>query len=267
MNAKWLIAKYIPDMRRREPQNIGIILLKDEKPYLRFKGRDKADGKIDGNKTKFQKSVENYRAWVSYWEYAASKEGLDGLLRRPRPDDNFILEFGGERIIGSGSTEPEAFADELYGQLVEADTIESGLAMEARVETAIDRIFRRLDISEKVEKDLILPETADTDRLFFDFRYKNGKNTWMKRVRIEHGSEKRAMEPLYSAAWVFERARGVDTNCHLVALVDYSGESSVIRPEEYLQKHGGTVINVADESGAADGLRELLGLSGMLAIS
>ena len=268
MNAKWLIAKYIPDMRRREPQNIGIILLKDEKPYLRFRGRNKADGKIDGNKTKFQKSVDNYRAWVSYWEHAAIKGGLDGLLRRPRPDDNFILEFGGERIIGSDSTEPEAFADELYSQLVEADIIENGVAREVSVETAIDRIFRKLDISEKVEKDPVLPSVDNDERIFFDFRYKNGRNTWMKRVRIDRGSEKLAMDPLFSAAYVFERAKSIDTDCHLVALLECQEGSPIIRPEDFLQKHGSgsTVFNVANEDDTASGLKDVLGLTGLLSI-
>jgi hypothetical protein len=261
MNAKWLIAKYIPDMRRREPINIGIILLKDGKPYLRFRGRNKDDGKIDGNKTKFQRSVENYRAWISYWEYAAGKGDLPGLLNKVRPDDNFILEFGGERIIGSELTEPEAFADELFRQLVGLEDA----CIEEKRESVIEQIFQKLDICAKVERNQVLPGTSDDDHIVFDFKYKNGKNTWMKHISLGR-SEKLVWEPLHSAAWAFDSATKVDRGCQLVALVSNQDGETDPRPVDFLSKHCGKVIDVSDEAHAAsgaDGLRTALGLGAL----
>jgi hypothetical protein len=261
MNAKWLIAKYIPDMKRREPRNIGVILLKDGKPYLRFRGRDKTDGKIDGNKTKFQKSVDNYRAWITYWEYAARKGDIQGLLGGARPDDNFILEFGGERIVGSELTEPENFADELFHQLVDSEEVYVEQRRES-VKSVIEQVFNKLDISDKVERNQVLPGTADDDHIVFDFKYKNGKNTWMKHVSLGR-SEKLVWEPLHSAAWAFDSAMKIDHGCQLVALVSNQDGEMDPRPVEFLSKHCGKVIDVSDEALAdsgADGLRAVLGL-------
>jgi hypothetical protein len=263
MSTQWLIAKYIPDMSRHEPRNIGVILLKDGKPYLRFRGRT-TDGNVDGRKVRgYQNSLENYKAWIAHWERASETGSIKDLMIGANPNCNFFLEFGGERILGADTVEPETLANQLFHQLVGDEAMIDG---EPKNETAIDRIFKRLDITEKVEPDVVLPGTIDAEPVFFDFRYRNGRNTWMKRVRIDRGSDKKAMEPLYSAAWVFERARNVDTGCHLVALLDCQDGASITRPEEFLRKHGDAVFNVADEDGSADGLKAMLGLNGALAI-
>lgn len=263
MSVQWIIAKYIPDMMRREPQNIGVILLKDGKPYLRFRDRD-ADGNIDGRSARWhQNSVENYRAWISYWERVSAKGDARALLADVNPNNNFFLELGGERILGSTTTDPDLFLDELFRQLVDADDPMALAMNKPKREAVIERIFERLDISEKVQRDQVLPGAADEDRITFDFKYKNGKNTWMKHVRLGR-SERLVWEPLHSAAWAFESAAKVDRGCQLIALLTHQDVDPNPVSVGFLAKHCGKVIDVSDEERAdkcIDGFRTVLGLS------
>jgi len=62
MKARWLVAKYMPDLRRREPDNVGVILLMDGRAHLRFLGQ--RDGRVDGRSVRWAGSVKNYKAWA-----------------------------------------------------------------------------------------------------------------------------------------------------------------------------------------------------------
>jgi signal recognition particle subunit SEC65 len=263
MSVQWIIAKYIPDMMRREPENIGVILLKDGKPYLRFRDRD-ADGNIDGRRARWhQNSVENYKAWISHWERAAVDGDARTLLSNVNPNSNFFLEFGGERILGSATTDPDLFLDELFRQLVGAEDPTSLVISKPKREAVIERIFKKLDIFTKVERDQVLPGTTDEDCVIFDFKYKNGKNTWMKHVALGR-SEKLVWEPLHSAAWAFDSAAKADRGCKLVALLTHQDVDPNPVSVGFLAKHCGKVIDVSDDERAdkcVEGLRTVLGLS------
>lgn len=59
----FLVAKYLPDLERMEPQNIGVILWSGGRVATRFASSDSLGSGVD---------EENYARWIEYWERLAS---------------------------------------------------------------------------------------------------------------------------------------------------------------------------------------------------
>ena len=65
----YLLAKYIGDLRRFEPKNIGVIVLTEQSVAGRFVAERSAKlGEVDGRSIpSFVSSASSYRQWISYW--------------------------------------------------------------------------------------------------------------------------------------------------------------------------------------------------------
>src|SRR4051812_26221898 len=169
MKARWLVAKYMPDLRRREPDNVGVILLMEGRAYLRFPGQ--RDGRVDGRAVRWAGSVKNYKAWVDYWTYTAEHTPLEALspkLTAHAGDANYIVEVGGERIFGDHTT-PEEMLDYLYTTLIEPSSDRRSF----NVGRLSENVFDRLAIHDQVQKDFKLD--IDEDTIHFDYRYDNSQ--------------------------------------------------------------------------------------------
>ena len=105
MTARWYLVKYVRDMRRNEPRNIGVILEVDDKAYPRF---EESIGPSERT---------NYAAWLNYWRHLLTQPDWRATLANRRPGANYYIEPGGERLAGQIS-DPEAFADWLFDTLV-----------------------------------------------------------------------------------------------------------------------------------------------------
>ena len=123
---RWLVAKFMPDLRRREPRNVGVVLfpgsgegqLIDNLPILRFRGY--ADGKVDLRRAKVGKEGAVYEGWLQYWASLVEQRAPHSAWELRRNTDAFYLERGGELLtpLPVGTT-AEDLADELYELLVE----------------------------------------------------------------------------------------------------------------------------------------------------
>ena len=93
MNATYLVAKYIPDILRREPSNIGIMLYDEGKWFTRFLGEDPSTGDLDGRRfrQKFS-SQETYREWYHFWTKAIVRGLEDQNGTVVCPDDNSFVD-------------------------------------------------------------------------------------------------------------------------------------------------------------------------------
>lgn len=117
----WLLAKYVPDLRRNEPRNVGLILLRGDEVAARFVGQRQSDGTIDGRKAKMV-NLANYKRWVAYWRRLMDK-GPDALLaatQRPERTSSYVLEVGGEFLSDEDPAMPTSvLLDHLYHELVD----------------------------------------------------------------------------------------------------------------------------------------------------
>lgn len=261
MKVEWLVAKYMPDLRRREPRNVGVILCVGDQVLSRFVG-ERPDGKIDGRVARGTvEAAENYKAWVSYWKRSASQltdPTLSALDLQPRVADNYFLEFGGERLVGAELTEASALLADLYEILVEPSQPSVALG----VAELAERVIKRAGLSAAVEtnKRLDIPTARASDAFFFDYAYQNGKLNLMQRLTLVP-EDKGAWKDVHNAAWTFrEIATNFTDPFSLIALVRVPEPAEDTHRQLALVGELATVVNVQDEEPAALQLRSLVGL-------
>ncbi len=127
---RFAVAKYVPDPRRMEPKNFGIILWAPEGVEARFLGE--ADGKTRPPAHLHVRSDNAYRQWIEYWRgkiergavvrssgekvHISEPQFLTELLIRSK--EQFMLVEGG--VISSRIQKDELadVADDLFSELV-----------------------------------------------------------------------------------------------------------------------------------------------------
>ena len=192
-NAQFLLAKYIPDLQRFEPRNIGVIVWTPDGIAARFLAEyPERPGEVDGRrKPDFFKSLKAYRQWVRFWRKMidqAEKERLaHGVTRRIGPDilerlkgsgkGNFMLVDGGFLLDHVPAYELPKLTAELFQKLV-ATQEQASVSEEPSLEQHCKRLFERLLLPPEIKLLRDYPITCrigDTERQFhFDYVLKNG---------------------------------------------------------------------------------------------
>jgi len=134
--AKYLVAKYVPDVFRNEPVNIGILTWVDGEVGWKFIGqRDENSTAIDGRAQGIVgriKSVPNYKQWIESWVIRLQAPQLHtrqyGTIEHSSPDflnalatygeGSYILEAGGELMDDVNSREIREVTNSLFATLV-----------------------------------------------------------------------------------------------------------------------------------------------------
>lgn len=263
MQAEWLVAKYVQDLRRQEPKNVGVVLKVGDLFLSRFLG-ERDEGQIDGRTVRgLVSSVDNYKAWVAHWQHTTSRgRGDFDVFTKRRGDDSYYLEYGGERLFGSEETEPEDMLDYLYGVLVE----EAPEPKTLNVRQLSERVLDHAGILDKVTSEYHLPLRlggGNTDRAYFDYRYDNGAVHLMKRITLTYEGE-RSWERVHAAAWDFEKAALNPDNSGqgLIALVKTRPFDPDLETQIGVLSNLAFVVNVAQVDEAASKLTQLLHLDG-----
>lgn len=253
--AEWLVARYIPNMQRREPKNIGVVLKIGDQLLSRFLGEG-SKGRIDGRRVHgFVNSVENYKAWVNYWQGATqdSSKNLRTLTQR-RSDDSYFLEYAGERMFGSEHTDPNDMLDHLYSILVEEmpepDTL--------NVRQLSERVLVDAGIRDKVVEKYRFSVSV-TDSALFDYKYENGALHLMKRVTLTYPDE-RSWSNVHAAAWDFEKAAShlSSNEGQLIAFVKVRSSDSELESQMGLLDDLAYVVDVGQVQEATSELTKLL---------
>lgn len=139
----YFLAKYIPDMHRFEPRNIGVIVWSPLGIEARFLAENsQRPGEVDGRSIPgFVTSASAYKQWVRYWREALSSASirpigggeiipasspafLEALQKTSK--GNFVIAEAGRVLDEVGEDELAAVASQLFSQLV----LESSLSEE-----------------------------------------------------------------------------------------------------------------------------------------
>ena len=140
IGAQFLIAKYVPDLIRNEPRNIGVIVWSQAGVAARFQGVDKYGDFKTRNIPAFVQSPPTYKQWVNFWlaeikrdeiEFIgtsknitkASPEFVDALLTSGK--ENYFLKRGGAVLESITAEKLPKLVDELFSSLV-IDAPEAG---------------------------------------------------------------------------------------------------------------------------------------------
>lgn len=263
-SVRWIVAKYNADLERREPQNVGIILLAGERRLARFLGETTEGGRVDGRAVRFINSLVAYRQWIRHWRRLLDDE--DGQLlteaHRAAYDQSYYLEPGGELLLGDAPPDARDLLDELYTRLVD-DTLDSRAEDIGRLaEKVVVPLERRLSKPIARESVVHIRKGDLVDELRFDYRYNNGVPHLMQRVSLTFG-DARSWDRVHATAWAFSHVHDADDDAlrqaQLIALVKPRDEDqSLPRQLRQLEQHA-HVVDVTHVEHAQQQLLELFG--------
>ncbi|MEY4508205.1 MAG: hypothetical protein RLZZ450_327 [Pseudomonadota bacterium] len=264
MKTFWMVAKHIPDLRRRETINIGVLLVAGDQRLCRFVGQ-RPDGTIDGRRVRSAYgALPTYKAWVAYWQAKANEapiEELQALTGAMRADDSFFLEPGGTRLLGDVS--PGAFLDTLFAMLVEPVSEPAAPTFAQLTESVFDRLSIGDRVQRKIRLEVPTEERDETfDTIVFDYRYDNGRINLFQAVSLST-SDDRSWTAVHAAAWSFDQSRrwaGSARGVQPIALIRPRERDDELTKQINVLRAKSRVIDVSDESLAVDSLGELLHL-------
>jgi hypothetical protein len=268
---RYLIAKYVPDVRRMEPRNIGIVVWISGRAVAKFLPAQEAEFIID---------KKTYGRWTSYWERLLSESSIAPLQGEPIPKDrpefldeflktqqgNYLLFDAGYIVDKVPATKIDIAANQLFDQLVDRKGIWSTDSGEqaARLKATCDRVFATAGLSRR--EDFKTPyrvrcAIGDIEKEFsFNYALGNGEpESAYHRVRLT------APQSVNSTAFMFEHVVGAKllTKERCAAIVHAGNE---IQPNseadvslQILSLYA-TVIDVANPDEAAEKLAKVAGI-------
>jgi hypothetical protein len=222
---RYLIAKYIPDLGRMEPRNIGVVVWSPDGVEARFLA-EKADrpGEVDGRSIPaFVTSTHAYKQWVLFWRGELTRPEIEplrgrGRVARGRPEyldvlqgtgrGNFVLAEGGFLLDLVPGADLSRLADHLFASLV--DTAGPEEPRDPSLDELCDRIIEETRLSEdanfRTRYEVSCPVAdAAVERYEFSHAYQNGSlQRLYQRVPL---SRRRTVlrKTVHDAAWMFEK--------------------------------------------------------------
>lgn len=122
-NSRYIVAKYVPDMRRMEPHNIGLFVWVDGRVVMRF---------LKEKDTPFIDDQKNYQRWRDYWRGEIAKDSIAPIrgpavskkepefmdVLRKTQEGNYLLSDGGRFSQPIGAAEIDDAANFLFRELI-----------------------------------------------------------------------------------------------------------------------------------------------------
>lgn len=167
---RFLVAKYVPDIRRLEPRNIGVIVWGDGHVACRFLGE--STGKLRVPSLVEKDSRHAYSEWLQYWRYQLTRPSIrtDAGVEVQRDSTDFLTALKEKskdffRLVDGGSlmdrvpvSALDEIAVELFQKLVVvpkgANTVKSEAA---ELSSAFKRIIAETGISNREDYRVELP--------------------------------------------------------------------------------------------------------------
>lgn len=146
------LAKYVPDLMRQEPRNVGVIVADESTAVMRFLGQRGERLDLRGARL-LQADSGLYADWYAYWErqvqaYRESARSGGGdpeafLNRLAQYGDMFSVAEGGEFAPDEEGQSLEEMAEELFQRLVRPLDEQRALAEGARKPAQLFKEIRR----------------------------------------------------------------------------------------------------------------------------
>ncbi len=185
MTVKIYVAKYVADVRRWEPRNVGVIVQHEEGIAARFLAEESDSEKIRINRKKARYLVNDssvYEQWVRHWRLTATR-GPDALAASvAQKSPNYFLLDAGEVFSGEDVFSADELLDHYFSVLV-AVTRESDPPAEA-LKLAVDALISKVRLP--LVRDFVL-ESVDltpSEKYTFQYGYQNGRITVAQRVPL-----------------------------------------------------------------------------------
>ncbi len=148
--AEFMLCQYMGDAVRREPRNIGVIVVRESDVACRFLGESQSG--VDGRSLKFIRELDAYKQWVVHWKRLVSKNDPELSKRLLSGGKRNYYVIPGGSLAGTEADDLNYVCDYLYSTLVsnggvdeideEIDSIKSSKNLESIVAT----VFREANI-------------------------------------------------------------------------------------------------------------------------
>lgn len=228
MPVHFLVAKYIPDLRRMEPHNIGVIVWSGGEVAARFLAeRGEQPGDVDGRSVpSFVTSTNAYKQWVRFWRKelekpavrpleggeAVSRSSVDFLrVLASMSKGNFLLVESGMLLDAVEIGELPDLADYLFHSLVEEVSIAEeprDLSLEEVCQKLIEETH--LDATPYFHRNYSLAcrVPGDAEETFeFSYAYGNGVpvRLYQHLSLPKRRNRKTLKRNVHHVAWMFEK--------------------------------------------------------------
>lgn len=161
MNARFLIAKYAPDLKRMEPRNIGVIVWIDGQVVARFLGEGLPANRVDAPLRVGIRDKETYRRWIASWRRQLAKPYLEGdrgeeIQKRSVgyidalktwSRGNYMLVDGGVLAETVAPTEAGELADYLFQELVAVESDDKPATEAQQLKADSERLLAKSGVS------------------------------------------------------------------------------------------------------------------------
>lgn len=248
--AKYLIVQHMPDLFRREAQNVGVIVRINGAVAAKFFGENSSDI-LDARKTRVLPSPGTYTQWVEYWRRVLSKrsseEAWTEIMHTAR--DHYQVIDGG-MVDGIREGTMEDVVNFLYSALVSEGGIASALGAPDE-EEAVIRLA--MDIESELKKQHLL--TTSGGDLFgrinhpvtksvpvegakathiLSFVQRNGHDVVMEPIDLSvRRDRKRMRERAGWASRVFEDVKAKRADTEAIALISAGADETNDKDARY----------------------------------
>lgn len=293
MNApRFLVVKYVPDLHRFEPRNIGVIVWAACGVDARFMAEVDSSGDVDGRSVAgFVSSPSAYKQWVRFWRTQIAAEEIEPCyggspIKKASPGfveelirtgaGNFLVSDGGILLDEVTEGNLREVVNDIYERLVtptaSAATIAATTAEEIR-DPALDEICDELIEKSSLVNDpnfkssfVVACAIGTGGNLFENFEvshaYESGSLKQLyQRVPISK-QKKTLRKTIHDSAWMFEKItqNKIATYEQCACLVYASDEQKkdpYVAQSLSILSTVGRVVNVANHLEALDDFKRL----------
>jgi hypothetical protein len=277
----YLLAKYIPDLERFEPRNIGVVLWSQDGVEARFVG-EKLDqpGEVDGRSVPgFITSLSAYKQWVKYWRVALSQSDYappagGAKISRSTPGfmealktsgtGNFLLADGGVLLDDLAAEELPSVVNQLFDRLVESGPVEEPRDM--TLDEMCDELMEESKLAQhphfRTRYAVKCPINGVEEEYIFTHGLGNGKPECLLQTFPMPKRKADMRKSTHDTAWAFEKVQQahIVTPEQTAALVLLGGDQSAEPEVDRVVRVLGSVtkvINVRDRTSTLAFFEEL----------
>jgi hypothetical protein len=255
----YLIAKYVDDIRRNEPINVGVVVIDGGTIVARFEGEDEL-GRLDRRRIRKRVSGRDaYAAWVQHWRrLIASERPVDELLAGASQD--FYIEPGGSVLLDLDGRSAAEAIDELYSRLVKPEDPPAPVSLQEKSLHALRLAGTKLDDANHFQTDMpvVLNVGGREFAESFSYAVRNGVWHYMQDVSLDPQRPRRSRKEANHCAFLMEHAL-IDGS--RLALFDGADIDETTQPMLDLIAAIAPTIDVGDIEAAASMLHRELGLA------
>jgi hypothetical protein len=293
---RFLVAKFVPDLRRQEPRNVGVILLHPSGIYSRFFGEVAPDvddaNDLALSKKKMRERLTDtyaYEQWVDHWRYSINEyltieemtssseiekkfEACEKRLFQDSHQHYLVMKGGQVLQPGFEQKDPNVLLTHLYNILVEEDetTPVDYVDLRTKAENVLVKagVYNHALLQKEISIDTAAPRGKHKSKVKPAYLFQTSKYySVLEIVPLHASSKKLAQRAVDATQFMFERldrhARNVNKSTpHFYSFLDGRRDHYSYDPTEFFETltEWGHTVDVGSENTekAERLLRELL---------